>query len=350
MTWRLRFIVTGLLACLACRSPLAAPVKPPPFAHGADISWVDRLEAHGVVYRDRDGRSADPLDLLESRGIDAVRLRVWVHPAGRWSTPRDLLREAERAKAHHMRILVDFHYSDRWADPGQQHTPAAWAGDDFPALVADLGRFTTRTLRLLKRHGIDVAWVQVGNEINAGLLWPQGRTPHFHRIAALLNRGYAAVKRVYPRAVVVLHLANGQDRGGLRWFLDHARAAGARWDAVGLSLYPSRANWRAWNRAIAANMRDLVDRYDCAVMVSEVGMPWDRADTADRMLHDLLRRTRAIGPRALGVFYWEPEAPPGWNGYDKGALDRSGRFTRAMDAFRAPGTDPRGKDSQPKNQ
>jgi arabinogalactan endo-1,4-beta-galactosidase len=191
-------------------------------------------------------------------------------------------------------------------------------------------------LKLLKRYGIRVAWVQVGNEINSGLLWPDGHTPHFHRIAALLNSGYTAVKNVYPHALVIVHLANGYDNSDFRWFFDHIQADGAHWDVIGMSLYPNRHNWRRYNREIAANMRDMIVRYHCDVMISEVGMRWNQAHTARKMLRDLLRRTRMIGPHALGVFYWEPEAPPGWNGYDKGALDPTGRFTQAMNAFRKP--------------
>ncbi len=304
------------------------------FADGADVSWADQLQANGVVFRNWHGQQRDLFDLLAHEGTNSIRLRVWVHPEAHWNGAQDLLREARRAARHDMRVMVDFHYSDTWADPGKQAVPAAWAHDSFPELVRHVYRYTRHTLRMLKRDGVHVAWVQLGNEINSGLLWPMGHTPAFSNIADLVNAGYRATKDVYPKALVVLHLANGYDNADFRWFFDRARAAGARWDVIGLSLYPTAINWHQRVKQAVANMRDMIARYHTDVIVSEVGMPWDEAQACRRMLSELLRQIRRLGPRALGVFYWEPEAPPGWHGYTKGASNSSGDFTQAMWAFK----------------
>lgn len=335
---------SGSLAVLLAVALMGSAIAPRPagaheaatFARGADISWVDQLRAHGMVFRDAHGHPAPLYRLLAERGINAVRLRVWVQPEQPWSSVGDLVREAREAQAHGMRVMVDFHYSDSWADPGQQHTPRAWRGHDAATLAHDVARFTRHTLERLRDAGVKVSWVQVGNEINSGMLWPLGHTPQFGHLAAFINAGYAAVKQVDPHAVVIVHLANGYDHADFRWFFDHLRAAGGHWDAIGMSLYPDRHNWQRYDRQILANMRRMIDRYHCDVLVSEVGMRWDRAATARRMLTRLIKGSLSLGPHMLGVFYWEPEAPPGWNGYDKGALTPSGRFTQAMDAFNTP--------------
>lgn len=303
------------------------------FAKGADVSWVDQEEASGLVFRDAAGRTEDLFALLQHAGVNAVRLRVWVNPADGWCDGADVLYKARRAAALGMRIMIDFHYSDSWADPGKQTTPSAWAHDDLSKLVTDVYGHTHGILSYLKANGIHVSWVQVGNEINNGMLWPIGKTPHFSALAQLINSGYKATKAVFPNAKVIVHLANGYDNANFRWFFDHLKAAGGHWDVVGMSLYPSTSNWKTYNNKIAANMRDMVARYGSDVVVSEVGMNWRQAATAKAMLSDLISKTRSIGAHGLGIFYWEPDGYPDWNGYDMGAVNGKGQFTQAMDAF-----------------
>ena len=303
------------------------------FAKGADVSWIDQQEASGKVFRDAAGTPTDFFNLMHAAGVNAVRLRVWVNPAGGWCDGADVLYKARRAAALGMRIMIDFHYSDTWADPGQQTKPAAWASDSLPKLASDVYAHTQGILSYLKSNGITVSWVQVGNEINSGMLWPDGQTPHFAALAKLINSGYRATKAVFPAAKVIVHLANGYNNATFRWFFDNLKTAGGHWDVVGMSLYPSTSNWPTYNSEIAANMRDMVVRYGSDVIVSEVGMDWQQGATAKAMLSDLIARTKAIGPHGLGVFYWEPDAYPGWQSYTLGAVNASGQLTQALDAF-----------------
>ena len=324
----IRTVGTGIAGlCLAVAAQAAT------FAKGADVSWVDQQESAGYSFYNSSGVKTDPFVLLKNIGVNAIRLRVWVNPSGGWCNAADTLYKAKRAAAQGQRIMIDFHYSDNWADPGQQTKPTAWSSHTVAQLNTDVYAHTHDVLNYLKSNGISVEWVQVGNEINGGMLWPQGSTSNFSQLAGFINNGYNAVKAVYPNAEVVLHLANGYDNAVFRWFFDGVKAAGAKWDVIGMSHYPTASNWANRNISIASNMSDMVSRYGKPVVISEVGMDWQQASASKSMLSDLINRVSALGGNGLGVFYWEPQAYPGWQGYTFGALDSSGRFTIALDPF-----------------
>jgi arabinogalactan endo-1,4-beta-galactosidase len=322
-----------LAAFAAAMSLGAAASAAPPFANGADVSWIDQQEAAGQVFRDSAGVATDPFVLLKNLQVDAIRLRVWVNPVDGWNNGADVLYKAQRAQAQGQRILIDFHYSDGWADPGQQTKPAAWANHSISQLYTDVYNHTTGILNYLKTNGIAVEWVQVGNEINGGMLWPQGSTSNFSQLAGLINSGYNATKAVYPAAQVIVHLANGYKNAEFRWFFDNLKAKGGKWDVTGMSHYPPAADWVSYNQQLSTNMWDMANRYSKPVMVCEVGMDWRQATTANSMMADLIAKTKALGSQGLGVFWWEPQAAPGWQGYTMGALDASGKFTVALDPF-----------------
>ena len=311
----------------------AAAAATPVFANGADVSWVDQQEAAGQVFRDSSGNAADPFVLLKNLQMDAIRLRVWVNPVDGWNNGADVLYKAQRAQAQGQRILIDFHYSDGWADPGQQTKPAAWANHSISQLYTDVYNHTTGILNYLKSNGIAVEWVQVGNEINGGMLWPQGSTSNFTQLAGLINSGYNASKAVYPAAQVIVHLANGYNNTQFRWFFDNLKAQGGKWDVTGMSHYPPAADWVSYNQRISTNMWDMANRYTKPVMICEVGMDWQQATTSNSMMADLIAKTKALGSQGLGVFYWEPQSSPGWQGYTMGALDAAGKFTIALDPY-----------------
>ncbi|GAB4091108.1 glycoside hydrolase family 53 protein [Flaviaesturariibacter terrae] len=304
-------------------------------AKGADVSWITELEAANKHFYDAAGVEREGMALLKSLGMNTIRLRVWVNPTGGWNNKADVLAKALRAKSLGMRLLIDFHYSDTWADPGQQAKPAAWASLDLNGLKAALAAHTTDVLATLKNAGVSVEWVQVGNETNDGFLWPEARaSTNLAAFAQLLNSGYDAVKSVYPAAKVIVHLSNGWNNSLYRWLFDGLQSNGARWDVIGLSLYPDVNSWGNTNVQASANMSDMITRYGKEVFVVEVGMPWDSPDRCAQFLSDLITRVRALpNHKGLGVLYWEPEAPPGWSGYTLGAFDNNGRPTIALNAF-----------------
>jgi arabinogalactan endo-1,4-beta-galactosidase len=310
------------------------------FAKGADISWLTQMEASGLKFYDSTGAQQDCMVILKNLGIDAVRLRAWVNPQAGWNNTSDVVAKAKRAKALGMKILLDFHYSDTWADPGHQPNPAAWANFSINELESTLYMYTKGVMDTLKLNGIIPHWVQIGNETNDGMLWPEGRVStnqnNFSNFAALLTQGYNAVKAVSDTTKVMVHISNGYDNGLFRWMFDGLTAGGARFDIIGMSLYPTYSgnSWSVANSQCLANMNDMITRYGKPVMVVEVGMPYNDPTTAKSFLTDLINKTKSIpNGNGLGVFYWEPECYNNWQGYNLGAFDNSGKPTVAMNAF-----------------
>ncbi|MFZ2988636.1 glycoside hydrolase family 53 protein [Ideonella sp.] len=327
--WRWKRAAASVVLAFAPLTLLAAPVK------GADVSWVDQQEAAGQTFYSSTGVATDPFKLLKDLGTNAIRLRVWVNPADGWCNAADTLYKAQRAKAQGQKIMLTFHYSDSWADPGQQTKPAAWSSHNLSQLSNDVYQHTYGVLSYLKTNGITVDWVQVGNEINSGMLWPEGRASgsSFGNLTTLINSGYNATKTIYPSAKVILHLANGYNNTTFRWFFDGVKAAGAKYDVIGLSHYPTASNWSSLNGQLNTNMKDMIARYGKPVMVAETGMDWQQQTAAKAMMTDLLAKVTALGSKGLGVFYWEPQASPGWQGYTWGALNNAGQFTQALDPY-----------------
>jgi arabinogalactan endo-1,4-beta-galactosidase len=176
----------------------------------------------------------------------------------------------------------------------------------------------------------------VGNETNDGMLWEEGRaSKHMDHFAAMVNAGYAAVKLVSPSAKVIVHISNGYNNEMFRWMFDGLKANGAKYDVIGMSLYPEVNTWREKNEQCLTNMRDMIKRYNKEVMVCEVGMPYDEAEACRLFITDLIRKVKSLPDhKGLGVLYWEPQAHHNWKGYKLGAFDDSGKPTVALDAFK----------------
>jgi arabinogalactan endo-1,4-beta-galactosidase len=155
---------------------------------GADISSLQRSEDLGAKYYNAAGTAADPLDILKSKGLDYARLRVWNSPASGYNNKAKVLQAAKSIKAKGLKLLIDFHYSDTWADPGKQYPPAAWASHSLTQLQSDVYHYTYDVCSSLKAQGTTPDTVQIGNEINVGMLWPEGRVTdnNFAPLAGLL--------------------------------------------------------------------------------------------------------------------------------------------------------------------
>ncbi|CAL9322514.1 glycoside hydrolase family 53 protein [Streptomyces sp. SudanB182_2057] len=306
--------------------------------HGADISSLAKSEAKGGVYRTSSGSAGDALPLLKSYGMNYARLKVWVNPADGFNDKAHVLAMAKRVKAQGMKLLVDFHYSDTWADPGAQKKPAAWAGHTYSQLKTDVYNHTYDVLNALKAQGTTADMVQVGNEINGGMLWSEGSTDNWTQLAGLINSGYSAVKAVNPSTSVALHLAKGGDKAGTEWWFDNAVANGVKFDAIGLSYY---GYWHGALSDFQTTLDDAAARYGKPVFVAETAYPF-RLDSDDALtnqidttgelvpgypataagqtkwLNDVTSIVEAVpNGRGLGVFYWEATwtAVPG-NGWD----------------------------------
>ncbi|MBW4359231.1 arabinogalactan endo-1,4-beta-galactosidase [Flavobacterium sp. NAS39] len=311
------------------------------FAKGADVGWLPQMEATGYKFYETDGSQKDCLQLLKDRGMNTIRLRVWVNPsndkASGHCSKEETVAMAIRAQKMGMRIMIDFHYSDSWADPGKQNKPLEWKNHTFSELLNDVYFHTEDVLKALKDVGITPEWVQVGNEIPGGMLWPEGSTDNFNQLAQLLNKGYDATKAVDKNIKVIVHLDEGNNSKKFRWFFDKATEQKVKYDVIGLSYYPFwiKTDYKENIADLANNLNDMSARYGKEVMVVEVG----GIDTQEQNTYDMLvaviKAVKAVpNNKGLGVIYWEPQGAKSWSKYELSAWRSDGKPSMALDAFK----------------
>jgi arabinogalactan endo-1,4-beta-galactosidase len=311
------------------------------FAKGADVGWLQQMEATGYVFYNDQGVAQDCFQILKDKGLNSVRFRVFVNPSNdriNGHCSRDeVVAMAVRAKAMGFRIMIDFHYSDSWADPGKQVKPAAWANHTFGQLVTDVYEHTYEVMNALRAKGITPEWVQVGNEIRGGILRPDGNTSNYSQLSQLITSGYKAVKAVSPTSKVIVHLDRGNDNVLYRTFFDNLTKQGALYDVIGMSYYPYwlKQDYTVSIDDLSSNLRDIVSRYGKEVIVAEVGGEHTAAQNTYAMLVAVQKVVKAVPNfKGLGVFYWEPQGAKSWSGYQLSAWGDDGKPTKALDAFR----------------
>lgn len=268
---------------------------------GADISFLPELEARGIVFSDK-GDAKDAILLLKEKGFNYIRLRVFVNPAADSGySPKkgfcDLahtLSLAKRVKAAGMKLLLDFHYSDTWADPGKQFKPAAWDKLSFPDLKMALKQHTITVLSALKKQNTFPDMVQVGNEINHGILWPDGSNKNMDQLADLLKAGVAGVRTVSSSVKIMMHIACGGQNEESKTFLDQLLARKVPFDIIGQSYYPQ---WHGTLDDLKNNLTDLAKRYKQDLVVVEY--------TAHKLEVNEIAFSLA-NKKIKGSFIWEP--------------------------------------------
>lgn len=246
-----------------------------PLIKGMDLSSLLEVEACGGKFSDR-GTPGDAMEILKGYGMDLVRLRLWNNPYAPDGTPygagtSDLARTmllARRARKLGVDWLLDFHYSDFWADPGKQYPPKAWQDLDAAGLEGAVYDYTRAVMTVLREEDLLPAMVAVGNELSNGLLWPLGKTPNYQNIARFVSAGIRAVREVAPQSMVMIHLDNGGNNALYRtWFDSYLDNGGADFDCIGLSYYPF---WHGTMADLQANMNDIAPRYHKDLIVAEV--------------------------------------------------------------------------------
>lgn len=244
------------------------------FMIGHDVSSLLSVEASGGKFYDQ-GIQEDALEILRRYGANYVRLRLWNDPYDENGTPygagtcdlETVLTLARRAKEKGLKWLLDFHYSDFWADPGKQFPPKAWMGFSAEQLERAVYDFTRETIGSCAAAGLTPDMVQVGNELTNGLLWPLGQKPNFDNISKFVNAGVRAVRDTAPDAMVMIHLDNGGNHPMyVEWF-DNFFARGGDCDVIGLSYYPT---WHGTVEELRANMLDIAPRYGKPLILAEV--------------------------------------------------------------------------------
>ncbi|KAF2824774.1 glycosyl hydrolase 53 [Ophiobolus disseminans] len=314
-----------LLLALASTSLAALPFK------GADWSSLLIEEKAGKTYKNAAG-TTQPLEIiLKASGVNTVRQRIWVNPAGGDYNLDYNLKLARRAKAAGLKIYLDFHYSDNWADPGKQVVPAAWKSLAKDALVKQIYTYTKSVIDAFAKESLQLDLVSIGNEITPGLLFPVGKLGSGEgaaNVAALLKSASKAIKEstMAKKPKIMIHLDNGWNWDTQKWWYDSVLAAGlsaSDYDVQGVSYYPFY-NSGATLSALSNSMKNMASRFGKEVMVVETNWPSYcpnpstpfPADTKGipisaegqaQWMKELAKRVAAVpGGKGTGLFYWEP--------------------------------------------
>lgn len=295
-----------------------------PYTVGADISWLQSQEDRGTEFSDG-GVKGDALEILRDNGFNYIRLRLFVDPRSELGYSRregycDLehtLQMAQRIKQAGMMFLLDFHYSDNWADPQKQIMPQAWQTYSYMEVQEALYNHTREVLEALVKQGTAPDMVQVGNEVSTGMLWPYGSVRHsFEGLCGLLKEGVRAVREVTPEAAIMLHVAlGGQHEESVRFF-EAMNRYGVEYDLIGQSYYPE---WHGTLEELEFNLRDLATRYHKPIIVVEYRDHFKEIDRIVRSLPEDLGR---------GTFIWEATSPQ-WGKL----FDEEGAATPALDDY-----------------
>lgn len=365
--WQLAPMALLLFLILICTSCTVKEDQPAVFMNGADISFTPELEDHGVAYRDSAG-AADIFTILGRHGFNSIRLKIWHTPKEGYNDYAHVAAMAKRIYEHKMTFMLDFHYSDWWADPQKQYKPKAWESLDFEGLKDSLYQYSKNVVSGLVKQGTPPHFVQIGNEIRPGMLWPDGRvdgdsdTPaQWDKLAGLLDAARMGVlEGVGDQSMVkiIVHFDNGANNKICRHFFDNLADRDVNFDIIGLSFYP---RWHGTLDSLETNLADLSTRYDKDVMVVETAYPWtlgwnDNSGNiwgSEKDLHDgyeatpegqarFFRELRRIvvnvpGGRGTGLYFWEPAwitaGKKGSHWENVGLFDFQGNVLPAMDVF-----------------
>lgn len=332
------------------------------FLKGMDLSFLPQLEAEGNLIKDMDGSVMEGLDLAAKYGVNAVRLRLWNNPENvaeskGYCNLTDTIAMAKRIKAHRMNFMLDFHYSDYWADPGQQRKPKAWENLSFEELKEAMFSFTRDTLLAMKEEGVLPDIVQIGNEIRSGLLFPDGELPDYEHMTALVNAGIQGARAAADKDVmkIMIHLDQGGRYFYIKEWFDKAFEAGLTdFDLIGLSYYPF---WHGTFTDLQQTLEKLVKDYGKPIMIVETAHAWRKSEhgfidesqekiagvpatkEGQRKVLDLVMNISAAVSEGMccGVYYWEPFCipQPGKGGWaeNMGLLDETGRVMEGIYAF-----------------
>lgn len=279
------FINVGTSSAQAAADSQAGRGSPPPlppavFIKGFDASYVSRVEAKGGVYKTAGGVTQDVFKILAANGVNYVRFRLWNDPAEGYCNKADVLALALRARAAGLKILINFHYSDSWADPGKQTKPAAWSGLTFDQLAQAVHDYSYDVVNSLIAQGTPPDMVEVGNEIIHGMLWPDGfvargdaaydTSAAWSRLATLINSAMEGVRDTGSKARFMIHTASG-DESELLWFYDNLIASGVDFDYIGLSYYYL---WHGSLDTFSMFLSDIALRYKKPVIIAETAYPF----------------------------------------------------------------------------
>jgi arabinogalactan endo-1,4-beta-galactosidase len=348
----------GCASALRVGAPKSAAANAD-FAIGADLSFLGEAEASGDVFRD-EGVTKEGLQLFRDCGYTWVRLRLFHTPGNtRRPLPNDLaytVDQARRAKARGYRLLLNFHYSDTWADPAHQITPAAWEGLTGAALEAAVRDYTRDCIVAFREAGAMPDMVQIGNEITAGMLWPHGRLlDHPDALARLIRAGVEGVdagRGAAARPKFLVQIERSGNWPATKWFFDQMLARGVEADVLGQSYYPW---WHGSINDLRTTLLEMARRYRKPIMVVEAAYCWRPTEYVEGKTpvgpapfpetpegqRDFLAAVAEVVrglPDGLGagVFWWEPAVGKNRGGLrSRGLFDDTGEALPALGVFSA---------------
>lgn len=332
------------------------------FYRGMDISSLPQSLDEGMRVRGRDGSEMEPFELMKKYGVNSIRLRLWNDPgcvpeAKGYCDLEHTVRMARKIRENNMTFLLDFHYSDFWADPAKQCKPRAWENLSFQELEEAVYTFTRDALMRLKEENLLPDMVQIGNEIRSGLLFPEGELPDYEGMVKLVNAGIRGARAVAgaEQMQVMIHLDQGGRYDWLHEWFEKAFEAGLEdFDLIGLSYYPF---WHGTYLDLRDSMNRLLEDYGKPILIVETAYAWRKSEkgfidedqirigcveaspAGQRRVLEYVMHLVAELPRKMGkgVYYWEPICVPrqdggGWD-ENMGLLDESGRAMEGIEAF-----------------
>ncbi len=358
-------ITVILVILLNCSATRAADGQ---FIAGTDISMLPAIEKAGGVFR-QDDQPADAIKILHDHGCNMFRVRLFVNPNPDFKATGGAVQDlafvralAKRIKAAGGPFLLDIHYSDTWADPGKQFTPAAWKDLDFEAMRQKVHDYTADVMKDLAANDVSPDMVQVGNEITSGILWPTGKVLdappeksqlQWERFAQLENAGAKAVREAQTAAHpirIVIHIHGGGKEGLPKWFFGMFNRNPVDFDVIGLSFYPA---WADSIDALKQNMADVIQLCGKDVLIAETSYPWRQMTKIDAMrwpqtpagqkqfVQDLTSVIKnAPDHHGLGFVWWYPDAIPVqglriWRNGAEALFDEKGNALPALEAFQS---------------
>jgi len=328
----------------ACAFPAPA-VRASDYAVGADLSFLKQAEDRGVAFKDH-GEVKPGLLIFKDHGYNWIRLRLFHTPTRLPNNLEYTMALAKAARQQGFKFLLNYHYSDTWADPGKQFLPKAWENMSHPQLVAAVREYTKQTIIAFREAGVLPDMVQIGNEVINGMLWPDGKLPdNWGNFAELIKAGIEGVdtgRGDQPRPRIMIHIDRGGDKAKSKWFFDKLHSYGVNYDVMGQSFYPW---WHGSLFDLRENLIFMANEYKKDIIVVEAAYNWKPGEYAkkpgpfpetpegQRQFLEEVNRMVMATPNGLGkgVFWWEPAVGGGLN--RRGFFDDNSNALPVMTVF-----------------
>lgn len=339
-----------LLVCLACATTSFTSVaRASDYAVGADLSFLKQAEDEGFTFKDN-GVAKPGIQIFKDHGYNWIRLRIFNNPTKLPNGRQYTIALAQQAKNLKFKILLDFHYSDTWADPGKQTIPQAWLGMSHAQMAEAVFTFTRDTIAAFANAGVMPDMVQIGNEITNGMLWPDGRLPqNWDNFADFLQAGIAGVeagKGMLPKCQIMIHIDKGGDKVATAKFFDKLETYHLNFDVIGQSYYPW---WQGSLYDLRDNLIFMSEKYQKKIFIVETAYNWKPTEylsdpppfaespEGQKDFLDELNRIVMTTPNGLGmgVFWWEPAVAPRAGGdiVSRGMFDQSGNSLPVLTVY-----------------